>query len=57
MQYSYNLTLSDGEIGLLKNLLSDYINNLKYQNIPIGLFAKNIDEKINYNINQLIHKD
>lgn len=57
MQYSYNLKLNDGEIGLLKNLLSDYINNLKSQNIPIGLFAKNLNEKINHSENLLTHKD
>lgn len=57
MQYSYNLTLSDGEIGLLKNLLDDYINNLKSQNIPIGLFAQKLNEKIIHNTHLLTHKD
>jgi hypothetical protein len=57
MQYSYNLKLSDGEIGLLKILLTDYIDNLKSQNIPIGLFAKELNEKINHNTDQLVHRD
>ena len=57
MQYSFNLTLSHGEISLVNNLLNDYIENLNSNNIPVGLFAKNLNEKINHNINQLIHKD
>lgn len=57
MQYSFNLTLSHGEISLVNNLLNDYINKLNSNNIPIGLFAKNLNKKINHNINQLIHKD
>jgi hypothetical protein len=57
MQYSYNLILSDGEMGLLKMLLTDYINNLKSQNIPIGLFAEKLNEKIIQNTHLLVHRD
>lgn len=57
MQYSYNLTLSDGEMELLKVLLTEYINNLKSQNIPIGLFAEKLNDKIIRNTNQLVHRD
>lgn len=54
MQYSWNLTLSDGERILIENLLDNYINKCQEKNIPIGLFAEKLYEKLTHNLRQSI---
>ena len=56
MQYSYNLIIGDGERILISKLLNHYIEECKLNNKPIGLFAKQLNEKINHNIHQSIPK-
>ncbi len=45
-QYSYNLTLNDGEKLLLKYLLDNHIKDCQDKKIPVGTFAKSLVEKL-----------
>lgn len=52
-QYSYKLTLSDGEIILVQSLLNEYFEKCKTNNTPAGLFAEKLQSKITYSTSQL----
>ena len=48
MQYVYNLKIGDGERLFLQDLLEKHINDCKNTNIPVGLFAQQLHEKITH---------
>jgi len=56
-QYSHNINLNDSELGLAKRLIDEHIDNLKKNNIPVGLFAINLNKKLIRNTSQSNHQD